>query len=89
MYEIFYENEDYLSKATTVYLAYASMAKYFAELKDADNAISCIKSALENAQKADSFYEGLNNGVYGITDAYDLPQMPKEKRHTSSCQPGF
>lgn len=83
MYEIFYENEDYLNKATTVYLAYTHMAKYFAELKDSDNTISCIKSALENAQKVDYFCESLDNGAYGITDAWDLPQMPKDKRHTS------
>lgn len=83
MYEIFYENQDYLSKATTVSLAYTHMAKHFAEVKDADNTIRCIKSALENAQKADDSYEGLDNGAYGTTDVWDLPQMPKEKRHTS------
>lgn len=83
MYEIYYENHDYLSKADTVSLAYTHMANHFAALKDADNTIRCIKSALENAKKADSAYEGLENGAYGITDAWDIPQMPKDKRHTS------
>ena len=83
MYEVFYENEDYLSKTATVCLAYTHMAKHFAELKDEDNTIRCIKSALENAKKTDESYDGLDNGAYAITDAWDLPQMPKEKRHTS------
>ena len=59
------------------------MAKYFAELKDEDNTMRCIKLALENAKKVDDSYEGLDNGAYAITDAWDLPQMPKDKRHTS------
>lgn len=83
MYEIFYENQDYLGKAVTLCLAYIRMAKHFAELKDTENTVQCIKSALENAQKADDYYEGLDNGAYGTTDKWDLPQLPKEKRHTS------
>jgi len=83
LYEVFYENQDYLSKATTVSLAYTHMANHFAALNDADNTIRCIKSALENAKKVDSYYDGLDNGAYGINDAVDFPQIPKAKKHTS------
>ncbi len=83
LYEVFYENEDYLGDGAMVSLAYTRMAEHYAELKDRANAICCIESALENARKADAYYEGLNNGPYGITDTWDYPQIPKEKRHTS------
>jgi len=83
MHEIFYENQDYLDKATTVSLAYIQMANRFAELKDADNTIHCIKLAFENAKKADSYYDDLDNGSYGLTDKWEFPQLPQAKRHTS------
>ena len=83
LYEVFYENKDYLDDSVMISLAYTRMAEHYAELKDAANTIRCIKSALENARKIDAYYEGLNNGPYGITDTWDYPQIPKEKRHTS------
>ncbi len=83
MYEIFYENKDYLVDGRIVALAYTRMAEHYAELKDADNAMHCIESAFENAKIVDEYYEGLDNGPYGITDTWDYPQLPKEKRHTS------
>ena len=83
MYEIFYEDQDYFDKASTLSLAYTLMAKHFANLKDEDNTVRCLKLALENAKKSDSFYDGMENGAYGITDTWDIPEMPKEKRHTS------
>ncbi len=83
MYEIFFENKDYLDDGVIVSLAYTRMAEHYAELKDADHAIRCIESAFENAKKVDEYYEGLDNGPYGISDTWDYPQIPKEKRHTS------
>ncbi|MBQ8409949.1 MAG: hypothetical protein IJY39_13900 [Clostridia bacterium] len=83
LYEVFYENEDYLGDGVMVSLAYTRMAEHYAELKDANNAIRCFVSALENAKKVDAYYEGLDNGFYGITDIWDYPQIPQEKRHTS------
>ena len=83
LYEVFYENNDYLDDSVMVVLAYTRMAEHYAELMDATNSIRCVKSALENAKKVDEYYEGLENGPYGITDTWDYPQIPKEKRHTS------
>ena len=82
-YEVFYENKDYLDDGLMLSLAYTRMAEHYAELKDGTNAIRCIESALENARKVDEYYEGLENGPYGITDTWDYPQIQKEKRHTS------
>jgi len=82
-YEVFYEEKDYLNDSVMVVLAYIRMAEHYAELKDATSAIRSIESALENARKEDAYYEGLNNGFYGITDIWDYPQIPMEKRHTS------
>ena len=82
-YEVFYEEKDYLDDSVMIVLAYTRMAEHYAELKDATNAIRCIESALENARKEDAYYEGLNNGLYGISDTWDYPQIPMEKRHTS------
>ncbi len=83
LYEAFYENKDYLDDGTTLALAYTRMAEHYADLKDETNTLRCIVSALENAGTVDTYYEGLQNGPYGISDAWDYPQMPKEKRHTS------
>jgi len=83
LYEVFYENKDYLDDGVMVTLAYIRMAEHYAELKDAANAMRCIELALENAKKVDAYYDGLDNGPYGITDTWDYPQIPKEKRHTS------
>ena len=83
IYEIFFENQDYLARAALLSVVYTHMAKHYAELKDADHTIRCMKAAFENAEKADRFYDGLNNGAYGITDTWNLPQFPKEKIHTS------
>ena len=83
MYEIFYENGDYLDQAVMISLAYTRMAEHYAELSDAANALHCIELALEYAKKADEYYEGLDNNAYGISNVWDYPQLPKEKRHTS------
>ena len=83
LYEVFYENKDYLDDSWMIALAYTRMAEHYAELKDETNTIRCIKSALENARKVDAFYDGLDAGPYGISDVWDYPQIPKEKRHTS------
>jgi len=83
LYEVFYENKDYLDDGLMLTLAYMRMAEHYAELKDAANAICCIESAIENARMVDAYYEGLSNGPYGITNTWDYPQIPKEKRHTS------
>ena len=83
LYEIFYENKDYLDDALMLTLAYTRMAEHYAELNDGTNAMNCIVSAFESAKEVDAYYEGLNNGSYGITDTWDYPQIPKEKRHTS------
>ncbi len=83
MYEIFFENKDYLDDALIVSLAYTRMAEHYAELKDAANALYCIDQALKTAKQVDAYDAGLENGPYGITDTWDYPQLPKEKRHTS------
>ena len=83
MYEVFYENQDYFLDADQLERAYTHMAEHYAELHDANNAIYCIKLALESAKQVDEYYEGLNNGPYGISETWDYPQMPKEKRQTS------
>ena len=38
LYEVFYENKDYLDDGVMVVLAYTRMAEHYAELKDATNA---------------------------------------------------
>ena len=83
LYEIFFENKDYLGDGAMVALAYSRMAEHYAELKDGINAMRCVESALKKASKVDEYYDGLNNGPYGISDKWDYPQIPKEKRHTS------
>ena len=83
MYEIFYENRDYLDQAAMISLAYTRMAEHYAELSDTANALNCIELALEHAKMVDEYSEGLDNSAYGISNVWDYPQLPNEKRHTS------
>lgn len=83
LYEAFYENKDYLGQACMLSLVYTRMAEQYAKLKDAPNTLACIKSALQYAKETDAYYEGLETGCYSISDVWEYPQLPKEKRHTS------
>jgi transcriptional regulator with XRE-family HTH domain len=83
LYEIFYEEGDYLNHAVTVSMAYSRMAEYYADLKDADQTLRCVKLALKYAKQVDAYYADLPRGSYGISDVGDAPQLPMSKRHTS------
>lgn len=83
LYEIFFENGDLLNQSWIVAWAYTRMAEIYADVKDEANTIRCLESAIEFAKKDDEYCNGLDNGAYGISDAFDYPQLPKEKRHTS------
>lgn len=90
LYEVFYENNDYLEDGAMIASVYARMAEHFAELMDKENTLSCVKSAIDHAKKTDEYYNGLETGPYGISDVWDYPQIPKEKRHTSIlADPGY
>ena len=39
--------------------------------------------ALENARKVDDYLKGMDCNSFGVTDVWDQPTLPKEKRHTS------
>ena len=66
-----------------VYLSYTRMAEHYAELNDGQSALRCVQFALENAQKVDDYLQGMDSNSYGVTDVWDQPTLPKEKRHTS------
>ena len=83
MYEIFFENRDYLNDSGWLAATYTRMAEHYAELNDATNTLRCIELALKNAKEMDAYYKGLESRAYGISDVWDYPQLPKEKRHTS------
>lgn len=83
LYEVFYENKDYLDDGFMVALAYTRMAEHYSEMYDAVNTLRCADTALHYAKMADDYSVGLENGPYGISDVWDYPQLPPEKRHTS------
>ena len=83
LYEIFYENGDYFDQGWIIAWSYARMAEHYAEMGDADRTLRCVGTAVNFAKKTDEYYVGLENGSYGISDVWDYPQLPKEKRHTS------
>lgn len=83
LYEVFYENGDYLDKGWLVAWSYARMAEHYADMGDHTNTLRCIDAAICYAEKTDEYSVGLENGYYGISDVWDHPQLPKEKRHTS------
>ena len=83
LHEIFFENGDFLNQSWIVAWAYTRMAEIYADMKDSANTIRCLESAIEFAKKDDEYYDGVDSGFYGISDAFDHPQLPKEKRHTS------
>lgn len=83
LFEVFYENGDYLADGWIVTWAYARMAEHYADMGDSVNTLRCAKAAIKYAEHTDEFSEGLENGFYGISDVWDHPQLPKEKRHTS------
>ena len=83
LYEIFYENKDYLDDGLMIALAYTRMAEHYAEMHDSENTIRCADLAVYHARKTDDYAVGLENGSYGISDVWDYPQLPKDKRHTS------
>ena len=83
LYEIFYENKDYLDDGLMIALAYTRMAEHYAEVHDSENTIRCADLAVYHARKTDDYAVGLENGSYGISDVWDYPQLPKDKRHTS------
>lgn len=83
LYEIFYENKDYFDQGGIIAWSYARMAEHYAEMNDSENTIRCADLAVYHARKADEYAVGLGNGSYGISDVWDYPQLPPEKRHTS------
>lgn len=83
LYEVFYENGDYLNQGYIVAWSYARMADHYADMGNAGQTLRCAKAAVEFAKKTDEYTVGLMNGPYGISDVWDYPQLPQEKRHTS------
>lgn len=83
LYEVFYEDGDYLSWGAIIARAYARMAEHYADMGDAENTLRCVGEALKHAKETDEYYSGLENGAYAISDVWDYPQLPTEKRHTS------
>lgn len=83
LFEVFYENGDYLADGWIVTWSYARMAEHYADMGDSVNTLRCAKAAIKYAEQTDEFEEGLENGFYGISNVWDHPQLPKAKRHTS------
>ena len=82
-HDVFYENRDFFDAAIMVYLSYTRMAEHYAELNDGQSALRCVQLALENARKVDDYLKGMDCNSFGVTDVWDQPTLPKEKRHTS------
>lgn len=83
LYEVFYENGDYFSWGAIIARAYARLAEHYADMGEAENTLRCVCGALKHARETAEYYSGLESGAYGISDVWDLPQLPAEKRHTS------
>lgn len=83
LFEVFYENKDYLDHGCDISRSYMRLAEHYAELHDSENTIRCAELAVYHARKADEYAVGLENGSYGISDVWDYPQLPPDKRHTS------
>ena len=83
LFEVFYENGDYLADGWIVSWSYARMAEHYADMEDRENTLRCAELAVEYSKQADQYPKGLKNGLYGISDVWGYPQLPKEKRHTS------
>ncbi len=83
LFKVFYEMGDYLADGWIVSWSYARMAEHYADMGDAANTLRCVDAAIKYAKQTDEYPVGLENGFYGISDAWGYPQLPKEKRHTS------
>lgn len=83
LYEIFYETGDYLDQGGIIAWSYTRMAEHYADMGDVESTLRCVDAAVHYAKKTDEYAVGLENGPYAISDAWDYPQLPKEKRHTS------